>query len=190
MTFFSFFLVSLFNICLDSCEHVFIFLFLSSLCPDLSVVWRNPVLLAKKRSREDASASWNRLFNPLLSLALPVTASFSHPSDPNFDPTRNKRPGHDQCLLVSWSSTVSEGDWSSMGERFENFLHLSIRRARVRCYWDDNPAHTFPHRMYASLASFSCKFISRCKGRPPEWYSELHCCKIGNKCFGLDCTGV
>lgn len=55
--FFSFFLVSLFNICLDSCERVFIFLFLSTFCPDLSVVWRNPVLLAKKRTRVDASAS-------------------------------------------------------------------------------------------------------------------------------------
>lgn len=33
------------------------FRFLSTFCPDLSVVWRNPVLLAKKRTREDASAS-------------------------------------------------------------------------------------------------------------------------------------
>lgn len=55
-----------------------------------------------------------------------------------------------------------------MGGRFEHLLHLSIRRARVRCYQEENPAHTFLHRMHASLALFSCKFISRCKGRPPE----------------------
>jgi len=57
------------------------FRFLSTFCPDLSVVWRNPVLLAREEQERLLQLLETGSLTPSFSLALPVNVPFSHPSD-------------------------------------------------------------------------------------------------------------